>query len=67
MNKNTKLNLVINPPVGVCGITNDKHDFLTVEVGSESQECLAWFMLMLQEYVVSEVKVNENDKPVEER
>ena len=62
MKKNLKLRLVVNPPVETHGITLDNHDFVTVEVSTESLECLAWFMSLVQENVVSEAQV-EQDEP----
>lgn len=61
MRKNVKLRLVIDPPRGEHGITAENHDFVTVEVGSESLECLAWFMSMVQDRVVSEAQVEEDE------
>lgn len=61
MKKNLKFNLVLNPPRDVHGITSDNHDFITVKVSSESMECLAWFMSLVQDSIVSEAQVEEDD------
>lgn len=61
MKKNIKFCLVIDPPRDEHGITAENHDFVTIEVGSESLECLAWFMSVVQDRVVSETQVEEDE------
>lgn len=52
--------IVVDPPMihEKFGITKDTHDFVHLELTSESEECLAWVKNFLNMYAVTEFKQN---------
>jgi hypothetical protein len=54
------IKIVIDPPMihEKFGITKNTHDFVRLELTSESEECLAWIKNVLSMYAVAEFKEN---------